>query len=930
MTINIEFRFRNLFNSEILNKCYRDLFYKSNGNPEIVPEKGPVSWLIDDFIIVPAKGGSEKILREWPDVTYLTHVLNGLVLSGKLFDLRISSLYSNPRENENEIEKFVRLFFASVIMHDADKLFNEGQEGANNLHMVLEKNKQEIIKICAYYLKPLGPPIEWWNDLSFLILRTENRSMDYGNTITTKLKISELYTISQYTKIADQLGGIKYDTTEKIFEFIKKNADPKIENNGIGFHLIRFSDLPQTLLLERLNNTIMNFLQESSRGFTINFPDGIAFIGKELCEDEINEIKKEFSDSLRLNGYEDENLDKFLENFEPSGNAVRLNFSQEIKATPFVIKKYIEKFQGRLIIWSKEIWRELNPDFDIKVRRFGIPLNKKMKKEVPVFYMNLPEESPEESDEAIQRKRILGLIACAQSVLYKSREEKITDVSKEDEFSKKEFGENIYYEADALQSITIRSISHACLYSDLSMEELQNEYDRICSEISSSLVRNFDQSKLADYDDFFDRAIGNGVLIQNPPDKSSMCIQCGVFAENPLKEENSFGIKATSGSGRKITVLKYDENKFNGKICKYCMRENELRRTEIGKETEALAIQVFMGDYYIPMNLNNVIEKLRGIKSISDDLRISATENDNRKEELVLRIGNRSKKNLGTHMILFTSKPKETKKYSKTVSEFYRLSNIIDFIIKTGMKIRITPFISSRKIFKPMFEWDNSPSWIKDLHMDSVRIDQLDSVNRELKLIYQISKIDRSNNSISRVIHNLNRGKRGLFYVLWRSLAKENSGNIYLDKYKELKEGVEWYMDKFSKELNKASMDSVVDEACGIVTSGPKSNNDNTWIIREAMDLYLRYFKDDDRDLQQKIAGKIWAYANRQKYAGKETQEHSMIFAEKFVDLMRSEFGMRIPGNDYRKDMIDQFALMFNIEKWKRVKNKKEENEKDE
>lgn len=930
MTINIEFRSSNLFNSEIFIKCYRDLFYKSNGNPEIVPEKGPISWLIDEFLIVPAKGGSKKILSEWPDVTYLTHVLNGMVISGKLLDTLISGFYNNMQENEGETEKYVRLFFASVIMHDADKLFNEGQEGANNLHLVLEKNKQEIIKICDYYLKPLGTPSEWWNDLSFLILKTENRSMDYGNTIPTKLRRSELSTISQFTKLADQVGGIKYDTTEKIFESIEKYTSPIIEPKEGGFHLIHFSDLPQTLLLERLNQIIMSFLRKTSRSFTINFPDGIAFIGKELSEDEITDVKKDFSKSLRLNEKEDENLDKFLENFEPSGNAVRLNFSREIDATPFVIMKYIEKFKGRLIIWQNEIWRKLNSDFDIKVRRFGIPLNKKMKKDVPVFYLNLPENSPEESDEKIQRKRILGLIACAQSVLYKSREEKITDVSKEDEFARKEFGDNIYYEANALQSITIRSISHACLYSDLTMAELQDEYNKICSEISSSLAKNFNQSKLADYDDFFDRTISKEILIQDPPDKSSMCIQCGVFAENPLKEENSFGIKATSGSGKKITVLTYDENKFNGKICKYCMRENELRRTEIGKETEALAIQVFMGDYYIPINLNNVIEKLRGIKSISDDLRFSAIENDNGKEELVLRIGNRSKKNLGTHMILFTSKPKKTKKYSKTVAEFYRLSNIIDFIMKTGMKIRITPFISSRKIFKPMFEWDNSPSWIKNLHMDSVRIDQLDSVNRELKLIYQISKIDGSNNSISMVIHNLNRGKRGLFYVLWRSLAKENSGNIYFDKYKELKEGVEWYMEKFSKELNKAGMDSVVDEACGIVTSGPKSNNDNTWIIREAMDIYLRYYKDDDRDLQQKIAGKIWVYANRQKYAGKETQEHSMVFAEKFVDLMRSEFGMRIPGNDYRKDMIDQFALMFNIEKWKRVKNKKEEDEKDE
>ena len=314
MTINITFRDSpTLFNSEILTKCYRDLFYRSDESLEIVPERGPISALLEDFTIVPAKGGSNKKFREWPDVTYLTHVLNGMTLSGKLLDLRLSKLYTNTEKDKTEVEKFVRLFFASVTMHDADKLFQEGQEGASNLDIVLEKNKQEIIKICAYYLKSLGQPSEWWGDLSFLILKTENRTMDLGNSISTKMRRSELSTISQYTKLADQLGGIPYDTTDKIFERIKEYASPNVEG-GENFHLIRFSDLPQTLLMGKLNDTITSFLRRTSRDFTINFPDGIAFFGKDLQEDEIYKIKQDFSGRLSTNF----NQRQLSQHFHPS------------------------------------------------------------------------------------------------------------------------------------------------------------------------------------------------------------------------------------------------------------------------------------------------------------------------------------------------------------------------------------------------------------------------------------------------------------------------------------------------------------------------------------------------------------------------------------------------------------------------------------
>ena len=912
ITGDIDVRSSRLFDSDLMNEGFRCLFYPHEYSEE-PSEKGPLKIILEEYLLVPAKGGSTAALSGWSDMTYFTHVLNAMVISGKLLDYRIKKQFDSNPGVSNELEKYVRLFFAAIAMHDADKLFREGISGSNNLDMVLEKNKQNIIKICSHYLEPLGSPSEWWNDLAFLILRAENRSMDYANNIRTRLNRTELATISQYVKLGDQLGGVKSNMTDSIFSAIRELILPYANSFGEQVNLIHFSDLPQILLLDQLNSNFESFLRQSGRHVIVNFPDAIAFIGSPLSEAELESISSAFSEGM---GATEENVGALLDNFAPSGNSIRLDFSREIQVTPKIVKTYIEKFKGRLLIWQGEDWKDANPDFDVKARLIGVPIMKGDKRGKPFFYLQLPEESREESDKETQRKRMIGLIACAQRTLLACIGESENDISsQEDEKAYNAFGKAVFDKADTLQRKTIEAISHAGSFNSEPLELIEEEYDKICNSISSVLAPRFEKDKTVDYNEFFSRATGFNFLIQDPPDKSSMCVYCGIFAENPLKEENSFGIKATSGTGRKITVLRYDENKFNGKICKYCLRENVLRRKEMGRENEALCVHVYLGDYYAPVNLESVVNSLKEVSSRTGEIKIEHEKDENNDAKLVIRVGKRSKKDLGYHMIFFIPKPR------KRVEEFYLISNILDFILKTGTKIRLTSLMSSKRIFTPMFQWDNAPSWVKNLSMDEVRIDRLESVNRELMLMYNISKISGSKNALAWVIHDVNRGKRGIFQILWRSL-QGNSGDKGLNKYPNIKEGVEWYMDRYEKEVNKTGMERIVDEACGISTKPPVSNNDNTWMFREAMELYLRYFRSEDADLKQKIAGKIWDYANRQKFSGKETQSHCLGFSDAFVDLMRSEFKNRIPANDYRKDLISQFALMYNIEKWKRVKNR--------
>ena len=918
MVSEIEFRSSKLFKSDLINRCFRELFYSDN-EPEGTSEKGLLKIILEEYLLIPAKGGSTSKLNEWSDTIYFTHVLNAMFISAKLLDLRLNRQYESNSTYPEDLEKFIRLFFSAVAMHDADKLFLEGTEGANNLDIILEKNKQKIIKICSYYLRSLGSPSEWWSDLVFLILRTENRTMDLANKIETKLNRAELATISQYVKLGDQVGGVKANTTDNIFSTIKDFISPFLHSLNEQLNFIHFSDLPQILLLDRLSSIFEKYLRQSGRFVLLDFPDAVAFLGRPLSEDDNKRICELFSVEV---GTTDDNIKIMLDNFAPSGNSIRLDFSRNILTTPNVVKTYIEKFRGRLLIWQGEKWKNANPDFDVKARMIGIPIRKGEKNGKPYFYLEIQEESAEEGDIDIQRKRMLGLIACAQRVLYSCSDQSGDLNAAEHDLAIEAFGSSIFDNSDLLQRKTIEAISYAGLFRGASYDVLLEEYSKICGKISLILGQRFDKDNAIDYSEFFNRATGTNFLIQEPPDKSSMCVYCGIFAETPLKEENSFGIKATSGTGRKITVLKYDENKFNGKICKYCLRENTLRRAELGKQSEALCVHINLGDYYVPINLENLVDSLKETSSRTGEIKIEY-EIEKIDRNITIRFGRRSKRELSYHMIFFTAKPR------KRIEEFYFLSNVLDFILKTGVKVKLTSLMSSKRIFVPMLEWDNAPSWIKNLKIDIIRIDELESVNIFLKLIYGISRINGSKNAISWVIHDVNRGRRGLFQILWRSI-QDTPGSSSLNKYQSVKEGVEWYMEKYEKELNTRGMEKIVDEACGISTEPPKSNNDNTWMIREAMKVYLRYFRDDDKDLKEKIAGRLWEYANRQKFSGKQSQAHCLGFSDSFVDLMRSDFKKRIPGNEFRKDLISQFALMYNIAKWRQIINKKREGEKNE
>ena len=56
MASDTEFRINQLFNTDPINKCFRELFYSTKG-PEAISEKGPLKIILEEYLLIAAKGG---------------------------------------------------------------------------------------------------------------------------------------------------------------------------------------------------------------------------------------------------------------------------------------------------------------------------------------------------------------------------------------------------------------------------------------------------------------------------------------------------------------------------------------------------------------------------------------------------------------------------------------------------------------------------------------------------------------------------------------------------------------------------------------------------------------------------------------------------------------------------------------------------------
>jgi len=357
--------------------------------------------------------------------------------------------------------------------------------------------------------------------------------------------------------------------------------------------------------------------------------------------------------------------------------------------------------------------------------------------------------------------------------------------------------------------------------------------------------------------------------------------------------------------------LKYSD-KVNGMICSLCRRENEIRKENFEGNTNGICLQIHLGDYLSPVYIHKLLDVLKNsYEGISDEdvrdctIRLKKTE-DRKKGKLI---------QLNYHSISFRQKPKNR------IDEYFLLRAILTLIEGTGFKIRVTPLFSADRISKPMFFWENAPGWVDALGWNEIRIDQLPGVKQEINFFMMVSQLGRGFRDLPHVINSRVKHHRSIFTVAYR-YALQNK-KLRLSKFQK---EFQWYTNRYSKEVNKMGMDRIVKEACDIVGKAPESNNDHTWIIRTALDVFERNRKKPEIDRIQRGAGRLWEIAQRKNdFSGGKTQTACMNFAVELSDVLGNEFKGTPLSSEARRDIIAQFAIMYNIEKWAKVKSRKQE-----
>jgi hypothetical protein len=884
----MDFRVTGLFSNADFRDAFKDLFtIKRQEDVGVVPEYGPLAYILANYPVKAAKGGSKY--PEWSDQTYFTHVLNGCIIGGR-------ALEATTRATDQEQGRYlIRLFFAGVTMHDANKLFAPGKEAALNLASTVSEHLPEIASIVGSYLSKMDDPSEkrspdvWVNDLKYLILSAEEGTRDQANLLKTSVARPVLQSLGEYIKLSDQVGGIKASDSLLIYRELAR----LLEKNGTTVHILRFTDIPQTVLRLRIGKAVTKVLNREGR-LICKLPDAVIYSG-ETIENRVLEETAEYL-SKEQDPLDDENLEHALRRSPPTHNKLSFGFARQMPVSSKVLDRYIDIHNVRIILWSGEEWRRAHADLPEVMRKDGV-LMKSIEGGSPRFVLDWPEDTEDASDSDLRERRNIAKLVCVKRIHLALTSGAASEVETKYLAERGLLNPSV----DKIQMDTLLSFAFAALHK----AELPQIYESILKETANELEKQNAQKISTDMLQFV-----RSVLVPNAladvdaelPSKGEMCIQCGRKGAEPLEASLAFGIKATCGGGRKISCLKYGD-RVNGRLCALCRMENEARKDLFGNIGDGIAIQVSLGDYLSPINLKYVLKVLKE-KDPSID-----TENG------IIRLSQAESFQLDYHTLLFIEKPSNKK------DEFRRFRDSIAFVMRTGFKVRITPLFSAEHIFKPMFAWENAPSWVKALGWDEIRIDELEDVRKECDLINRVAQLGRSKQALTHVLVSRARHPRSIYNIIYRFLV--NKGSLRNLSGPELKELIQWYTEKYSIEVNKLAMDRVVEAACDIVYSNPESNNDHRWMMQTALDVFERskHLPKDDR--VQRAAGRLWESAKRRNdRSGKKVQMACMAFAQELANLLDEEYPKGLPSTEVKRDLIAQFAIMYNLRKWSSVKEK--------
>lgn len=859
--------------------------------------------MISENTTLSAKGYFEingKQKRDYYDMPYHIHILNGLIPALFLYE---KHLQKKEWIHNKETETYLKIFILGFTFHDANKLFRLKQVGfKSELEVAVEKldTKAEFWNVNQF----ISDYEKHKSTIFYLALGTENRtavsSGDYKLSVNNWNHVNEVQ--RELCHLADGLASIQNESLESIealFKVIQKslNKISKIESIPISYLKVRQN--PYTLLSQNLLQVARKELNKKGKKVLYATRDGFIFWGDDITEEEYNIIKLAY-----LKGSEDDIKPLKLTNID--AQKCKFGFIGSLPFTNDVLNEIIEE--------KGDSFLALSPNSSDKIQEFDlfVEFTKEIieKLEIPIEIevkdqkIRLRYRTEDEDDKFYKHVYNLHKIQWLNTKDVKSWKKDFENWTKK---NVKEFSEPLILKIkntdleqiklstvlDLMEFIKQRVKITSALYKTFlnfikTYQILQDEDDieNYILNLQKNIIDNLETKKEDGenikqllFNQYFEaKGSINLAFLEsyNPiiPIKKEMCAFTGGVGDVEYNQQVAFGMKARGFSNRTITAL----NNNMSHISKLFAEENKLR-TSMFKISDANLVM-----YYDFFEARLDIDKdiLQACVRAKNELKLL--------KDGTIEFDKNSKFQYNLNNLEYI------KLAPKIEPTFFLVRKCLRMIQEFGIRIYISGIMSPYQSHKAVFQFNNPPLYIKKLSWDSIRLNEVDEILDEIRLILIFGK-NRIESNLLKIAQN-----RLAYFTIYYSLKDDDKKKVYNSL-------LQFYKSNKHKFKGMTVTEKLVELAVKI-DIGFKSSAEETWLIRTALEFLRKYHKQQNsrEDIIQKINGEIF----RKKRMDNPNMNAIRDFTTAIYDeLFLKDWRGNIPTINQEKDWIYQFAFLF-------------------
>jgi len=846
----------------------------------------------NDNFEVPAKGGTEINFSNKYDMNYRIHFITGLTSAIRVID------YSIKKNNNMDIFKkqddltYKRAFFA-YLFHDYNKIKEDRymKNCVDSIEQII--NSSQNLKNIMH---DLSLNIE---DLCFTAKATEIKTMKLLFTESSFAQKSLAFesdfctladTISSIYANGREIGDLKFGNIILIknedIKKIKIQSTNLFALSGLARHSVKVS-------LEKIKNGEATFLWDTS--------DTLLYVGSDLTEDDFNEIKKTFKDSIRKKILENQDQtitmdDRRLE--IPSAYIYKLdpaNFEEYLNNDNIFIKNVLYLNNKDLNNKDMECLQEYIEEvknLNFTCFNIVIPKTKKLRN---VIEINNDADFECKLNTLMTRFIQIKGNDILKNINNASETKKMIDLIKEKY--------NVYKNRYTIFDLDNKQKS--ALLIPLLISSNKINFKKLIQEVFEYLEskKNFEES---DFNNIFDSIIFSKLnSIEEVPDKTDISIISGTRGFTVAEKYNLFGVNHQTFTNR----VMISKNIAAGKIDKISFLENIVRKCILPISDSKKDSTILFSRLPGPLPIFNIYAVLRDLNSID-----WIKKNENGFPENIT-IGDLNISPQVDNSILVVLGNMNSDETSLEIFD-----KVLGYAKKTGFQCLIT--YSNSPVIEGQIEiirFEVNNSLLSGMGYTLLRYSQLDQISKEFNLLKNITKNSYGNKKLFKNMANILRDyinePLSIFQYIkdFNKMFYQNSGEENFQYLLELlkKRGVKMY-----------NMDVLADKAVEIKrVSSKDSTNEKTWLIREPIEALEKLQAESRRpdgtkrplaDFREYIEGIILSSLERdetqKKYINIEKIEK---FSDALVTLLNEDFSGKIPSGSLKSYLISAFEFLY-------------------